>query len=376
MHHPGRCYNLGAMKIGEPFDERLPWIRRLHDLDEARGVGAPAPRIEALRAGGRALGDGLRAGARVRAVKTLPVSPLIYPTRFAFNGVVPLPWPYVVMMHRCLLVQLDTEHGIKNILFNPTDPDASQRGTPFFRNLTASMSGLGPIADNVIKRGNRPLDEQLADVGLSASDIDVLAFDHFHTQDLRPLLGTGNGHAGRFPNALLLAPEDEWEQWDDLHPMQRAWFVADGRDGVPTDRVVLTDHDAVLGTGALLLRTRGHTVGNQTVFVHGEDGVFGCCENGCSADSWSPRASSIPGLKRYAETYDVEVVLNSNTPEFGGAQYESMILEKSIVDRVPDNPEMAQMFPSSEVTPSAIAPALRPRQIFGARDAGQILTRA
>ncbi|MEQ9320209.1 MAG: hypothetical protein RIF41_13675, partial [Polyangiaceae bacterium] len=102
----------------------------------------------------------------------------------------------------------------------------------------------------------------------------------------------------------------------------------------------------------------------------------GCCENGCSADSWSPRASSIPGLKGFAESYDVEVVLNSNTPEFGGEQYESMILERSVVDAVPDRPEMVQMFPSSEVTPSAIAPALRPRQVFGARDAGQIVHRA
>jgi hypothetical protein len=151
--------------------------------------------------------------------------------------------------------------------------------------------------------------------------------------------------------------------------------VAEGRDGVPSERVVLTDHDAVLGESALLLETRGHTVGNQTIFVHAERGVFGCCENGCSADSWSPHASSIPGLRSYAETYDVEVVLNSNTPEYGGDQYASMILERSVVDRVPDNPEMVQMFPSSEVTHSAIAPALRPRQVFGHQDAGRVQAR-
>jgi glyoxylase-like metal-dependent hydrolase (beta-lactamase superfamily II) len=360
------------MKLGDPFDDRIPWIRRVHDLDDARASISPGARVEAIRGAGRALGDELRAGARVHAVKTLPITPLVYPTRFAFNGVVPLPWPYVVMTHRCLLVQLETEEGIKNLLFNPTDPEASQAGTPFFRNLLESMSSLGPLTESVIKRGNVALVDQLAELGLGPSDIDVIAFDHFHTQDLRPILGTGAGDRGRFPNALLLAPRSEWEQWGSLHPMQRAWFVADGNQGVPSDRVVLTDHDAALAQGALLLRTPGHTVGNQTIFVHADEGVFGCCENGCSADSWSPRASSIPGLRSYAETYDVEVVLNSNTPEFGGAQYESMILERSVVDAVPDRPDMVQMFPSSEVTPSAIAPALKPTMVFAARDGGRV----
>ena len=86
--------------------------------------------------------------------------------------------------------------------------------------------------------------------------------------------------AARFPNAVLLAPRREWEDWDELPQCQRAWFVPDGKAGVPMSRVILTDNDLVLGTGAVLLRTPGHTSGNQTLFAHAERGVFGSSENG------------------------------------------------------------------------------------------------
>ncbi|MBZ0115795.1 MAG: hypothetical protein K8H88_02285, partial [Sandaracinaceae bacterium] len=112
------------------------------------------------------------------------------------------------------------------------------------------------------------------------------------------------------------------------------------------------------------------------LFVHGEAGVFGCSENGTSADNWSPFESRLPGLQSFARRYDVEVVLNSNTPELGAEQYVSMVLERSIVDRVPDAPAFVQMFPSSEVTPSALAPGVRPSMILADRDGGVLRGKA
>ena len=71
-------------------------------------------------------------------------------------------------------------------------------------------------------------------------EIDYVAFDHMHVQDLRPILGTEDGRVPpRFPNATLLVPRVEWDDWDDLHPLQRAWFVRDGRLGVNTARIAL-----------------------------------------------------------------------------------------------------------------------------------------
>jgi len=354
------------MKLGEPIDARIPWVRTLNDLDDAWNITTPGPQLEALRSAGRSLGDALRSGPRVLGVKTLANATLPYPTRFAFNGAVPLPWPFVLMMHRTLLVQVDSDEGTKNILFNPTDPERS-RNAPFFKQLAAKIEQIAPFAEKLLAKRYKSLDKQLDELGLATSDIDLIAFDHFHTQDLRPLLGD----SGRFPRALLLAPRREWNDWDGLHPLQRPWFIADGKVGVPEERVVLTAGDLAIGTGCLLLRTPGHTTGNQTIMVHSDSGVFGCSENGCSADNWAPHASRIPGLKRFIDTYELEVVINANTPELGGTQYTSMILERSVVDPVADNPEFVQMFPSSEVTATPLAPRIKPSMVFGHRDSGR-----
>ena len=357
------------MQLGEPIDRRIPWVRQILDLRDARAHRSPGPKLTAMRRAGKALGDDLRAQPKVVSVRTLPLTTLLYPTTFAFNRAVPLPWPYVQMFHRCLLIQVIAEGELRNILFNPTDYDAS-KATPFFAKM---LDKVGERGAKLLAKQNSHVDAQLADLGLSAKDIDIVAWDHFHTQDLRPILGDGTLRA-RFPNAMLLAPRLEWEDWGDLHPLQHSWFVRDGNVGVPDDKVILFDDDVSLGDGCMLLRTPGHTTGNQTLFVHADDGVFGCSENGTSADNWAPYESRIPGLKKYAELYNYEVILNSNTPELSAEQYTSMILEREMVDAVPGRPELFQMFPSSEVTPSAFAPGIRPTTVFKERTSGTLKT--
>jgi hypothetical protein len=41
-----------------------------------------------------------------------------------------------------------------------------------------------------------------------------------------------------------------------------------------------------------------------------------------------------------------------------------------VVDRARGNPAFVQMFPSSEVSPSPLAPGLRPSMIYKDRDSG------
>ncbi len=358
------------MKLGEPL-ARLPWIRRIHDLDDAWSMTIQGPQMRALRDAGTRLGDSLRTGPTVSCVRTLDLTTLVYPTTFAFNRAARFPYPFITMSHRTLLVQVDVEGERKNILFNPTDYVASE-ATPFFAQLLDRMPSK-EIGRRLLAKQHGQVDVQLRALGIDPADIDVIAFDHFHTQDLRPLLGTAEHHA-RFPNAVLLAPSAEWADWGDLHPMQRAWFVRDGKDDVPMDKVVLTDGDLMLGAGCLLLRTPGHTSGNQTLFVHGERGVFGVSENGTCADNWAPHESRIPGLRAFAHQYGVEVILNSNTPEHGATQYNSMMMERALVDRAEENPAFYQMFSSSEVTASALAPGLRPTHSFGERNSGVLRT--
>lgn len=366
--------SLEPLGLGEPIDSRLPFVRKIHALDEARAMRDGAARAERLRLQGALVGEALRSGPKVRAVRTLPITTLAYPTAYALQGAMKLAPPFVILTHRALLVQLEVEGGIKNLLFNPSDPIAA-RTTPFFARLIAR---LGERLAEKLQRRFPPIEAQLRDLGLSPESIDLIAFDHFHTQDLRPLLGTseprpdGRAIHPRFPNALLLAPRAEWEDWDDLHPFEAAWFIRDGKRGIDESKVILTDHDLSLGPGAILLKTPGHTSGNQTLFVNTERGVFGCSENGTSADSWSPYESRIPGLRRHLRDHDVEVILNSNTPVFGREQMSSMLLERSVVDRVPDQPAFVQMFPSSELTPSPLAPGIRPSVIFGEIRSGEI----
>jgi hypothetical protein len=354
-----------------PLDARLPWVRTFSMLEEARREASPGARQRALERAGQKLGDVLRAEPRVVSVRTLPTSAAPYPTRFAFNGSVPelVPGGLLIIQNRSLLIQVQTEAGLKNVLFNPTDGPANQ-ATPFYRRLTESTPAL--LARAFTPAPNRCA-AQLAALGLSCADIDVIAFDHFHTQDLRPLLGSG-AFAARFPNAHLLAPRTEWQDWDDLPMLQRAWFVPEGKAGVPEERVVLFDAD--LGEGLVLVRTPGHTRGNQTLFAHAERGVFGCSENGTCADNWAPRASRLPGLKRSAEQLDLDVMTNANTPESMVEQQCSMMLERAIVDRVHENRDFYQMFPSSEVSWNLMAPHIRPSHHFGEMKSGQVATLA
>lgn len=347
-----------------------PELNVLPDLDEAWSTGSAGPRLRAVREAAERLRDRMASAPRVVAVRTLPLTTLLYPTKYAFWGAAWSPAPFVVMTHRCLLVQFLQRGELRHLLFNPTDVIAA-RQTPYFKHMVDTFGER--LSYDVLTRRFDPLEAQLRALGLSPGHIDYLAFDHFHTQDLRPLLGTADGRlAPRFPRARLLAPAREWDAWDDLHPAQRAWFQADGKRGVRLDRVVVTERDLELGDGVWILRTPGHTAGNQTLFVQTDSGVWGSSENGTSADSYSPFDSRIAGLGAACRQQQVDLVVNANTPEWLGDQYTSMVLERTLVDRVKRAPAFVQMFPSSEVTPSLLAPGIRPTMIHGSLSSGAV----
>jgi glyoxylase-like metal-dependent hydrolase (beta-lactamase superfamily II) len=340
------------------------------DLDAAWTSVASGARLRAVRVAAERVRDRFAAGPRAVAVRTLPIIHAPYPTKYAFFHAAISPAPFVVLVHRCLVVQFLQAGELKTLLFNPTDVPGA-RSTPYFARLAARVpERLGKI----IARELDPLVDQLARLGLHPEDVDYVACDHLHVQDLRPILGTDDGRfTPRFARATLIAPRIEWQDWDDLHPLQRAWYVLDGKLGVRSASVRLTDGDLRLGDGVMLLRTPGHTCGHQTLFVNTDSGVWGVGENGTCADSWSPMDSKIPGLRALCRRQDLDVVLNANTPERGADQYTSMVLERTIVDRVPRAPAFCQMFPSSEITPHALAPGLRPTVVHGAIEHGEIV---
>ncbi|MDB4946457.1 MAG: hypothetical protein JWP97_5991 [Labilithrix sp.] len=344
-------------------------LARLSDLDEAWSVARHGAQLRAVQRIGGALRERFAAGPRVVAVRTLPLAGLAYPTRYAFAGAALAPAPFVVLTHRCVLVQFLRDGELTHLLFNPSEPQG-RAGAPFFSRL---REVIGHRATAFVAGKHDPLETQLARHGLTAADIDLLAFDSFQGQDLRGLLGTEDGaHPARFPAARLLAPKSEWDDWDDLHPLQSAWFVKDGKRAVNKGNVVLTSGDYSLGDGVMLLRTPGRTSGHQTLFLNTGSGVWGVSANGVCADSWSPVESRIKGLPLLCKRQDVDVVPNANTPEYGALQYTSMVLERIIADRVKRAPAFVQMFPSSEVTPSLLAPGIAPTVLHRAVTSGEI----
>lgn len=348
---------------------RAAGLEPVTDLDEAWATPGAGTRLRAVTRAAERLRAAFAPGPRCVAVRTFPLSTLIYPTRFALGGMPRSPSPYVMMTHRCALVQFFQRGRLKTLLFNPTDVEGARR-TPYFARL---IERVGAGLAGALSGSFPSIEHALARAGLRPEDVDYLAFDHLHTQDLRGLLGTTDGaRAPRFPNATLLVPRVEWEAWDDLHPIQRAWFVPDGKRDVRTDRLELTDGDWRLGDGVLLLRTPGHTVGNQTLFLATEGGVWGISENGTSADNWTPLESRIAGLANACKRQDLDIVLNANTPEQAAEQYVSMALERALVDRVSRAPGFVQMFPSSEITPHLLAPGLAPTVVFGGIQSGTV----
>jgi hypothetical protein len=344
-------------------------ITRIPELDAGWRTSGHGSRLRAIRLGAERLRDRFAAGPKVVSVRTLPLTTAAYPNKYAFYGAAVSPAPLLILTHRCVLVQFMQKGALKNLLFNPTDIEGA-RTAPFFARL---IKQVGERTANFLQKRFEPLEGQLLRFGVQPEDIDYVAFDHFHIQDLRSLLGTVDGaHKPRFPNALLLAAKVEWDDWDDLHPLQRAWFVRDGKLGVVETKIVFTAGDLALGDGLMLVRSPGHTSGNQTLFLNTESGVWGISENGTCADNWSPLDSRITGLRSTCRRQDLDIILNSNTPEGAADQYTSMVMERTIVDRVGRAPAFAQMFPSSEVTPSLMAPGLSPTLLHRAITSGDV----
>ena len=164
-----------------------------------------------------------------------------------------------------------------------------------------------------------------------------------------PIEGEAAPRPPLFPNAKLIAQRREWDTFASLHPMQWAWYVEDGIKDLITDNVVLVDGDVELGKGVALVWTPGHTDGNHSLCINTPDGVWVSSENGVAADTWHPHLSKIPGVRRTAEFFGREVILNSNTLEDSIDQYDSMIKEKALADPNPRDPRFLNVFPSSEM---------------------------
>ena len=331
----------------------LPPFRALPQLAQARRDPVPASRLRRLRRAADAAREAILSEGNAEAFTACPLVTFPYPTVFALMGAALTPAPYVMLTHWMHVVQFRDESGrLRTLLFNPTDWERSL-GAPFYASLRQRLGDF--LSDRVFSKRCGTVEGHLTRLGLQPRDIDYIAFDHLHLQDLRRWLGGGETPA-YFPRAKLLIQRAEWESARDLHPLEQSWYVPGGTDGVPQDRVVLLEGDAWLGRGVAIVSTPGHTLGNMSLAVATPSGLYVVSENAVATEGYTPLVSGIPGVRRWAERYGHEVIQNGNTRESSIEQYTSMVLEKKLAGPSKLSPSFVNVFPSSELTPSLLSP--------------------
>ncbi|TMM07160.1 MAG: hypothetical protein E6G00_13970, partial [Actinobacteria bacterium] len=320
-------------------------IRPFHEFDAARETWPRGDRPAAIREAAETFRGRFKEQGQIRAIRTVDLVAAAYPTLFAFGGAAKGLNPYISIVNRLVVVQFEDFAGeLRTLAWEPTVPEGSQEA-PFYGQM---LQRYGQVGEKLFASYYNTVQEALALCGLAPDDVDYIAFDHLHVQDVRILMGT-DGKPGFFPGAKHLAQRLEVDTLRSTHPMQWAWYVPDGIAGIPEENLVLLDGDVELGRGIAFLWTPGHTDGNMSFCVNTPDGVWVSSENGVAADNWHPALSKIPGVRKWAEFFGREVVLNSNTLEDSIDQYDSMVLEKAVADQNRADPRFANVFPSSEL---------------------------
>lgn len=358
-----------------------PGLRPIDHFDSPGIAQTPAEQLRAIRRQAPEFKEWFGKTGRIdffaaRSLVTLP-----YPRRFGLWEACSVPVPYVWMTNRMFVVQWEEEGRTKTLLAEPSDYELGI-DTPFLKRSIdrLPMQRERALDTFFVRHGN--VDEHLAELGLTPADVDYLSFDHLHTQDIRRLVGTKGpapdlGYAdgpvpATFPNAQLIVQPSELEHVRDVHPFQARFHQSWTYGDLNEDALLVVEGDVLLGPGVALLRTPGHTLGNHTLVVNTERGIFTSSENGIAVECYAPQHSRLPGVAKWAREWGYEVVMNFNTPEYASWQYNSMVKEKLIADAIPGRPELPQVFPSSELTRHRLAPGIKPAYEHGDLTVGSV----
>jgi hypothetical protein len=320
-------------------------VREVEEFKDAHTLWPRGDRPEAIRAAAEQFRARFKEQGEVLSVQTVDLVAAGYPLNFAFGGAAKGVNPYLSILNRLVVIRFEDFDGAEKVLaWEPTVPEGSQEA-PFYGQL---IQRYGERVSNLLATYYNDIGQALAKCGLKPEDVDYIAFDHLHVQDPRMMLGTDTQPA-YYPNAKMLAQRAEVDTFKSIHPTQWAWYVEGGMDGVPDDRVILLDGDVEIGKGLAFLATPGHTDGNMSLCVNTPRGIWVSSENGVAADNWQPQLSKIPGVRKWAEFFNRDVVMNSNTLEDSLDQYDSMVKEHAVADPDPRDPRWKQVFPSSEL---------------------------
>ena len=346
-------------------------IRRITHFDGTRAAAKPLERVANVKAAAQDFRRDLLAGQKVRYYESFELVRVPYPSKFAYTNAWTGLSPFMHLCNRLFVIQFDSAEGLKTLLASPSDWEY-QRDTPFFRQLTDSAGPLAGVMENLVAKKTNTVLGVLASIGLRPEDVDYITYDHLHTQNVTRWLGA-SGQKALLPNAKLLVMREEWESTQSLIPWQNQWYCPSGITGVPDDKVILLDHDVMLGESVALVRTKGHTEGNHSIVAHTDDGLFVTSENGVSLDAYAPLQSKVFGVAKFAQRTGAEVVLNGNTLEYAVDQYISMVQEKAIAGESKRLPGWPNLAPSSESTAHWLFPGTGPTVSVGELQYGSLV---
>jgi len=354
--------------MAAPLD---PCLRPFDDFKNARDAASPADRLREVRLRAARFRERMLKGPEARHYSSHSLIRVPYPRKYALLNACSLPTPFVHILNRVFVIQVDTDLGVKTLLASPSDIHANAE-TPFFKRLAAGFGPFQETGKKLLGPEIATVDKVLERLGLSPSMVDYISYDHLHTQDVRKWLGNGE-KTGYFPNAKLLVMRQEWESTLGLLPPQQDWYCPNGIDGLHPSRVVLLEGDTMFGESAALMASPGHTEGNHSFVAHTPEGLFVTSENGVAPEAYAPLASRIPGVARFARATGMEVILNGNTLEEGLDQYISMVQEKEVAGPSIRNPDFPNMACSSELAAYWAFPGIRPTMSFGDLSFGRVV---
>ncbi|MFN2581711.1 MAG: hypothetical protein ABR498_03100, partial [Candidatus Dormibacteria bacterium] len=304
-------------------------------------------------------------------VGTFDLVTLPYPTKFGLYRAALSPAPFVTLTHRMMIVRWHEPDGRpRTLIFEPTDTELARR-TPYFARLSERTPDM---FERLFSQPRGDVLTHLRNLGIAPADIDYITFDHLHTQDVRRWIGTTVPApdlspqaplSPQLPNAKLIVQRTELESLQRLHPLQMPWYQPQAYTDLRTEGLLAIEGSVLLAPGIALLATPGHTIGNHTLVLNTESGIWASSENVVAAECLTPEASSIPGVRRWARDWGEEVILNANTLEDTARQYNSCVLERTIVDRSRVDSRFVQFMPSSELTRNVLAPGTTPTFTHG-----------
>ncbi|CCH76633.1 conserved hypothetical protein [Nostocoides japonicum T1-X7] len=356
------------------------------EVPEAEGLGASITTLDRVHAAhtegyGAVLRTARRAALDFRAEFAATGTPLHvsshdlvtapYPTKFGLWRAPSSPAPYVFLTNRMLVVRWhDSDGTLRTLLWEPSDAELVAN-TAFYRSVAEATPDF--LVEKLVTNYGDVVPRAIA-AGIDPAEVDYVAFDHLHTQDVRRLVGTTKPQGdispdapvqAWFPNARLIVQRHELLAMRDLHPLQKPWYQPETFVDIDPAKYLVIDGDRLLAPGVALIRTPGHATGNQTLVLNTGTGIWTLSENAVGAECMTPEHSRIPGVAGWASKWGQEVVMNANTIETTATQYNFCIVEKLLADRSQQDERFLQFYPTSELTASPFGPGVKPTFTHG-----------